>query len=320
MLDNKTDQHSFDVIVVGAGPGGYVAAIRAAQLGLNTAIIEANHLGGICLNWGCIPTKALLKSAEMFKKMSHAQDYGLSLKDIAFDLDKIVQRSRDVSTKLSGGISHLMKKNKVRVFNGYGKLMGMNVQSQLQQVSVSNNEKVEEVLSAKHIILATGARAKSFPGLEADGDRVWSYKEALVPKQVPKSLLVIGSGAIGIEFANFYQTFGSDVTVVEAMDQIMPFEDKEIADIAQNSMKKRGMKFKLASKVIELDRLQEQVIVTLEKNGKSEQFSVDQVITAVGVQPNVENIGLELADVAMDKQGFINVDSFCQTSAQGIMP
>jgi dihydrolipoamide dehydrogenase len=318
MLENKTDQHSYDVIVVGAGHGGYVAAIRAAQLGLNTAIIEANHLGGICLNWGCIPTKALLKSAEMFQKMSHAQDYGLSVKDIAFDLSAIVKRSREVSTKLSGGISHLMKKNKVHVFNGYGKLMGMDVQSQLQQISVSNNDKVEDILSAKHIILATGARAKSFPGLEADGDRVWSYREALVPKQIPKSLLVIGSGAIGIEFANFYHTFGSDVTVVEAMDQIMPFEDKEIADIAQSAMKKRGMKFKLGTKVIELDRLQEQVIVTLAKDDKSEQFSVDQVITAVGVRPNVENIGLELAGVAMDKQGFIDVDSFCQTSAQGI--
>lgn len=318
MLDNKTEQSSFDMIVIGAGPGGYVAAIRAAQLGMKTAIIEANHLGGICLNWGCIPTKALLKSAEMFQKMSHAQDYGLSVKDIAFDLDKIVQRSRDVSAKLSGGISHLMKKNNVSVFNGYGKLMGMNAQSKLQQVSVSNNDKVEAQLSAKHIILATGARAKSFPGLEADGERVWSYKEALVPKKMPKSLLVIGSGAIGIEFANFYQTFGCDVTVVEAMDQIMPFEDKEIADIAQGAMKKRGMKFKLATKVVELERLKDQVTATIEKNGKTEQLTIEQVITAVGVIPNIENIGLSTAEVSLDQQGFIAVDDFCQTSAQGI--
>ncbi|GAA6172982.1 dihydrolipoyl dehydrogenase [Colwellia sp. KU-HH00111] len=318
MLDNKTEQYSFDVIVIGAGPGGYVAAIRAAQLGMKTAIIEANHLGGICLNWGCIPTKALLKSAEMFQKMSHAQDYGLSVKDIAFDLDKIVQRSRDVSAKLSGGISHLMKKNNVSVFNGYGKLIGMNAQSKLQQVSVSNNDKVEAQLSAKHIILATGARAKSFPGLEDDGERVWSYKEALVPKKMPKSLLVIGSGAIGIEFANFYQTFGCDVTVVEAMDQIMPFEDKEIADIAQGAMKKRGMKFKLATKVVELERLKDQVTATIEKNGKTEQLTIEQVITAVGVIPNIENIGLSTAEVSLDQQGFIAVDDFCQTSAQGI--
>ena len=234
------------------------------------------------------------------------------------DLDKIVQRSRDVSAKLSGGISHLMKKNNVSVFNGYGKLMGMNAQSKLQQVSVSNNDKVEAQLSAKHIILATGARAKSFPGLEADGERVWSYKEALVPKKMPKSLLVIGSGAIGIEFANFYQTFGCDVTVVEAMDQIMPFEDKEIADIAQGAMKKRGMKFRLATKVVELERLKDQVTATIEKNGKTEQLTIEQVITAVGVIPNIENIGLSTAEVSLDQQGFIAVDDFCQTSAQGI--
>lgn len=318
MLDKKADQHSFDVIVIGAGPGGYVAAIRAAQLGLKTAIVEANHLGGICLNWGCIPTKALLKSAEMFQKMSHIEDYGLSVSDIDFDLEKIVKRSRDVSAKLSGGISHLMKKHKISVFNGYGKLLGKDAESQLQQVSVENNDKIDDVLSGSHIILATGARAKSFPGLEADGNKVWSYKEALVPKEIPKSLLVIGSGAIGIEFANFYHAFGSDVTVVEAMEQIMPFEDKEIANVAQGAMKKRGMNFKLSTKVVDLDRLQEQVIVTLDKNGQSEQVSFDQVITAVGVRPNIENIGLEVAGVNTDGQGFIDVDDFCQTSASGI--
>lgn len=318
MLDKKIDQHSFDVVIVGAGPGGYVAAIRASQLGLSTAIVEANHLGGICLNWGCIPTKALLKSAEMFQKISHAEDYGLSVKNIDFDLDKIVKRSREVSSKLSGGIGHLMKKHNIRVFNGYGKLLGRDERSQLQQVSISNNDKVEDILTGKHIILATGARAKSFPGLEADGERVWSYKEALIPKQIPNSLLVIGSGAIGIEFANFYHTFGSKVTVVEAMDQILPFEDKEIADIAQKAMKKRGMKFKLATMVSELDRQKNQVTVTLNKNGKTEEILVEQVITAVGVFPNVENIGLETAGVELDKQGFIDVDDFCQTSENGI--
>lgn len=318
MSSNNIKQHSFDVVVVGAGPGGYVAAIRAAQLGLKAAIVEANHLGGICLNWGCIPTKALLKSAEMFHKMSHADDFGLTAKDVGFDIEKIVKRSRDVSAKLSGGISHLMKKHKVTVFNGYGKLMGLSEQLQQQQVSVSNNNNVEVILSANHVVLATGARAKSFPGLEADGDRVWSYREALVPKKIPKSLLVIGSGAIGVEFANFYQTFGSEVTVVEALEQIMPTEDKEIADIAQGAMQKRGMDFKLATTVVELERLQDQVIVTLEKNGQTEQLHVEQVITAVGVWPNVENIGLKIAGVELDTSGFIDIDGFCQTSAKGV--
>lgn len=318
MSSNNIKQHSFDVVVVGAGPGGYVAAIRAAQLGLKAAIVEANHLGGICLNWGCIPTKALLKSAEMFHKMSHADDFGLTAKDVGFDIEKIVKRSRDVSAKLSGGISHLMKKHKVTVFNGYGKLMGLSEQLQQQQVSVSNNNNVEVILSANHVVLATGARAKSFPGLEADGDRVWSYREALVPKKIPKSLLVIGSGAIGVEFANFYQTFGSEVTVVEALEQIMPTEDKEIADIAQGAMQKRGMDFKLATTVVELERLQDQVIVTLEKNGQTEQLHVEQVITAVGVWPNVENIGLKTAGVELDTSGFIDIDGFCQTSAKGV--
>lgn len=318
MLTQNNKQDSFDVIVIGAGPGGYVAAIRAAQLGLTAAIVEANHLGGICLNWGCIPTKALLKSAEMFHKMSHAQDYGLSAEGIGFDLNQIVKRSRDVSSKLSGGIGHLLKKHKISVFNGYGKLLGQNPQTSLHDVSVSNNNTVESTISAKHIILATGARAKSVPGLEADGDRVWSYREALIPKRIPKSLLVIGSGAIGIEFANFYHTFGSEVTVVEAMDQIMPVEDKEIANIAQMAMKKRGMNFKLSAKVISLERQEDHVIVTLEHKGNVINVVVEQVITAIGVNPNTENIGLEDIGVSLDSQGFIGIDGFCQTSVGGI--
>lgn len=318
MSDKKNDQQSFDIIVVGAGPGGYVAAIRAAQLGLKAAIVEANHLGGICLNWGCIPTKALLKSADMYNKMSHAKELGLSVQGIDFDLDKIVKRSRNVSAKLSGGISHLMKKHKISVFNGYGKLMGMNTQSALQQVSVSNNDNVEATLSAQHIILATGARAKNFSGLEADGDRVWSYREALVPKEIPKSLVVVGSGAIGIEFASFYSTFGSKVTVIEAMNQIMPVEDKEISDIAHKAMKKRGVDFKLSTKVTEFKRAKDHVTVCLEQNGKNENLVVEQVITAVGVVPNTENIGLELAGISLDKRGFIAINGFCQTSVSGI--
>ncbi|NQZ07161.1 MAG: dihydrolipoyl dehydrogenase [Algicola sp.] len=306
-------QTQFDLIVVGAGPGGYVAAIRAAQLGMNTAIVEANHLGGICLNWGCIPTKALLRSAEMYQQMQHADEYGLSVENVGFDLNKIVKRSRDVSAKLTAGIGHLLKKNKVQVFNGYAKL------GKTGELLVGDNV----TLSAKHIILATGARARSFPGLEPDGDRVWSYKEALVPEQMPKSLLVIGSGAIGIEFANFYHALGCEVTVVEAMNQIMPVEDVEIAQIAQKAMKKRGMKFHLSTKVTGLDRQADKVLATLEKDGKTEQLSpekisVDKVITAVGVIPNVENLNLSESGVSLDERGFIEIDDYCQTSVPGI--
>jgi dihydrolipoamide dehydrogenase len=301
-------QTQFDLIVVGAGPGGYVAAIRAAQLGMNTAIVEANHLGGICLNWGCIPTKALLRSAEMYQQMQHADEYGLSVENVGFDLSKIVKRSRDVSAKLTAGIGHLLKKNKVQVFNGYARL------GKPGELQVGD----DMTLSSKHIILATGARARSCPGLEPDGDRVWSYKEALVPEEMPKSLLVIGSGAIGIEFANFYHTLGCEVTVVEAMNQIMPVEDVEISQIAQKAMKKRGMKFSLSTKVTGLDRQADKVTATLEKEGKSELLTVDKVITAVGVIPNVENLNLTEAGVSLDEKGFIAIDDYCQTNVPGI--
>jgi dihydrolipoamide dehydrogenase len=303
--------NSFDLIVVGAGPGGYVAAIRAAQLGLNTAIVEATHLGGICLNWGCIPTKAMLRSAQMYQQINEADDYGLSVENVGFDLAKIIKRSRDVSKQLTAGIAHLLKKNKVQVFNGYGKL------AESGKLTVQNDGVITE-LTADHIILATGARARNFEGLEPDGDKVWSYKEALVPKQMPKSLLVIGSGAIGIEFANFYHTFGCEVTVVEAMDQILPVEDSEIAEIAQKAMQKRGMAFRTSTKVTHLDRQSRGVIATLDKNGETEQINVDKVISAVGVSPNVENLNLNEAGVALDERGFIAVDDYCQTSVKGI--
>ncbi|WP_135077900.1 dihydrolipoyl dehydrogenase [Terasakiella sp. SH-1] len=303
---------NFDVIVVGAGPGGYVGAIRAAQLGLKTAIVEANHLGGICLNWGCIPTKALLRSAEIYEHMKHAASFGLGAKDISFDLAKVVERSRGVSKQLSGGIGHLLKKNKVTVFDGYGKLLGGG------KLSVEKDGKVFETLSSKHIIMATGARAKSFPGLEPDGKQVWTYKEALVPTEVPKSMLVIGSGAIGIEFANFYHTFGADVTVVEALDTIMPVEDEEISKFAQKQMEKRGLKFKTSTFVKKLDKAADGVTATLEKGGKQETIKVDKVITAVGVVPNVENIGLEAAGVKLDERGFVAIDGYCKTSAEGV--
>ncbi|WP_417793123.1 dihydrolipoyl dehydrogenase [Terasakiella pusilla] len=303
---------NFDVIVVGAGPGGYVGAIRAAQLGLKTALVEANHLGGICLNWGCIPTKALLRSAEIYEHMKHAASFGLGAKDISFDIAKIVERSRSVSKQLSGGVGHLLKKNKVKVFDGYGKLLGGG------KLSVEKDGKVFTTLSSKHIIMATGARAKSFPGLEPDGKQVWTYMEALVPTEVPKSMLVIGSGAIGIEFANFFHTFGSDVTVVEALDQIMPVEDSEISAFAQKSMEKRGLKFKTATKVVKLDKAADGVTATLDKNGKTETIKVDKVITAVGVVPNVENLGLDKAGVKLDERGFIQIDGYCKTSAEGV--
>ncbi len=303
---------NFDVIVVGAGPGGYVGAIRAAQLGLKTALVEAKHLGGICLNWGCIPTKALLRSAEMYDHMKHAASFGLGAKDVSFDLAKIVERSRGVSKQLSGGVAHLLKKNKVQVFDGYGKLLGGG------KLSVEKDGKVFTTLSTKHIIMATGARAKSFPGLEPDGKQVWTYMEALVPNEVPKSLLVIGSGAIGIEFANFFHTFGADVTVVEALDTIMPVEDAEISALAKKAMEKRGMKFKTSTLVKKLDKAADGVTATLEKGGKSETIKVDKVITAVGVVPNVENIGLEAAGVKLDERGFVQIDGYCKTTAEGI--
>jgi len=303
---------NFDVIVVGGGPGGYVGAIRAAQLGLKTALVEAKHLGGICLNWGCIPTKALLRSAEIYDHMQHASKFGLGAEGVSFDLSKIVKRSRDVSKQLTGGVGHLLKKNKVKVFDGYGKLLGA------QKLSVEKDGKVFETLTGKHIIMATGARARSFPGMEPDGDKVWTYMEALVPNDVPKSLLVIGSGAIGIEFASFFNTFGSDVTVVEALDTIMPVEDEEISKFAKKAMEKKGLKFKTGTFVKKLDKTATNVTATLEKNGKTETITVDRVITAVGVVPNVENIGLETAGVKLDERGFVAIDGYCKTSAAGV--
>lgn len=301
----------FDVIVVGAGPGGYVGAIRAAQLGLNTALVEAKHMGGVCLNWGCIPTKALLRSAEVYRNMQHADQYGLSAGQIDFDLQKIVARSRGIAKQLSGGVAHLLKKNKVTVFNGTGTLLGGN------KLNVEGNDD-SQTITGKHIVIATGARPRTFPGLEPDGQLVWTSKEALIPKELPKSLLVIGSGAIGIEFASFYNTLGSDVTVVEVMDQIMPVEDQEIAVFAQKNMEKQGLKFHLGSKVVELKRHSNSVTAIIEKDGKQKTIEIERVISAVGVAPNVEQIGLEIAGVKLDEKGFIAIDADCKTSASGI--
>jgi len=242
---------SFDLIVVGGGPGGYVAAIRAAQLGMKTAVVEAEHLGGICLNWGCIPTKALLRSAEVYHLIQNADSFGLSVKDASFDVKKIVARSRKVAKQLNGGVGHLLKKNKVTVFDGFGRLAGG--KEGARKLTVEKAGKKVADLTGKHIILATGARARNLPGLEPDGKLVWTYREAMVPDTLPKSLLVVGSGAIGIEFASFFRTLGAEVTVVEVLDRVLPVEDAEISDFARKAFEKQGMKIVTGATVKALD-------------------------------------------------------------------
>ncbi|MDV7269601.1 dihydrolipoyl dehydrogenase [Thioclava sp. A2] len=301
---------SFDMIVIGAGPGGYVAAIRGAQLGLKVAIVEREHLGGICLNWGCIPTKALLRSAEVFHLMHRAKEFGLSADKIGYDLDAVVQRSRGVAKQLSGGIGHLMKKNKVTVFMGEATLPAKD------KVSVKTDKGVEE-LTAKAIVLATGARARTLPGLEADGDLVWTYKHALQPVRMPKKLLVIGSGAIGIEFASFYNTLGADTTVVEVMDRVLPVEDAEISGFAKKQFEKQGMKIREKTTVTKLDRSKGKVVAHLEKDGKTETMEFDTVISAVGIVGNVEGLGLEALGVKIDRTHVV-VDEFCRTGVEGL--
>lgn len=301
----------FDMIVIGAGPGGYVAAIRGAQLGLKVAVVEREHLGGICLNWGCIPTKALLRSAEVFHLMHRAKEFGLSVEKAAFDLDAVVQRSRGVAKQLSGGIGHLMKKNKITVYMGSATLAGQG------KVSVKTDKGTEE-LSAKSIVLATGARARELPGLEADGDLVWTYKHALQPKRMPKKLLVIGSGAIGIEFASFYNTLGAETTVVEVMDRILPVEDAEISTFANKQFVKQGMTILEKAGVKKLDR-KPGVGVTahIEVNGKIETRDFDTVISAVGIVGNVESLGLEALGVKIDRTHVVT-DEFCRTGVDGL--
>ena len=302
---------NFDVIVVGGGPGGYVAAIRASQLGLKTALVEREHLGGICLNWGCIPTKALLRSAEVYHLMHNAEAFGLSCKDVKFDLSKVVERSRKVSAQLVGGIKHLMKKNKVTVFDGSGKLAGKG------KLAIEVDGKKVNELTGKHIILATGARARTLPGLEPDGKLVWTYKEALVPNTMPKSLLVVGSGAIGIEFASFFRTLGAEVTVVEVMDRILPVEDEEISKFAQKAFEKQGMKIHTATTVKALKKGKDNVTVTLEAGGKTTEVTVDRVILAVGIVGNVENLGLEGTKVKVEKTHIV-VDKWSATGEPGV--
>jgi dihydrolipoamide dehydrogenase len=302
---------NFDIIVVGGGPGGYVTAIRAAQLGLKTACVEREHLGGICLNWGCIPTKALLRSAEIGHLLKHADAYGFSASNVTFDLKKVVDRSRKVANQLSNGVKHLLKKNKVEVFDGHGRLNGSG------KLKVEKDGKPVADLSAKHIILATGARARALPGLEPDGKLVWTYKEAMVPPTMPKSLLVVGSGAIGIEFASFYRTLGAEVTVVEVMDRVLPVEDAEISAFAKKAFEKQGMKIMTAATVKALKKGADNVTATVEAGGKSQDITVDRVILAVGIVGNVENLGLEGTKVKVEKTHVV-VDGYGATGEPGV--
>ncbi|EBA16133.1 dihydrolipoamide dehydrogenase [Roseobacter sp. SK209-2-6] len=301
---------SYDVIVIGAGPGGYVAAIRAAQLGLKTAIVEREHLGGICLNWGCIPTKALLRSSEVFHLMERAAEFGLKAEKIGYDLDAVVKRSRGVAKQLSSGIGHLMKKNKITVVMGEASIPAKG------KVAVKTDKGVED-LTAKNIVLATGARARELPGLEADGDLVWTYKHALQPVRMPKKLLVIGSGAIGIEFASFYNTLGADTTVVEVMDRVLPVEDAEISAFAKKAFVKQGMKIMEKAMVKQLDRGKGKVTAHIEVGGKIEKQEFDTVISAVGIVGNVEGLGLEALGVKVDRTHVVT-DAFCRTGIEGL--
>ncbi|MCJ7873626.1 dihydrolipoyl dehydrogenase [Phaeobacter sp. J2-8] len=301
---------SFDMIVIGAGPGGYVAAIRGAQLGLKVAIVEREHMGGICLNWGCIPTKALLRSSEVYHLMQNAGAYGLGADAVHYDLDAVVKRSRGVAAQLNAGIGHLMKKNKITTFMGRAKI------SAPGRVSVATDTEVKEI-TAKHIVLATGARARELPGFEADGDLVWTYKHALTPPRMPKKLLVIGSGAIGIEFASFYNTLGADTTVVEVMDRILPVEDAEISGLAKKAFKKQGMTIRENTMVKKLDRGNGQVTAHIETKGKVTEETFDSVILAVGIVGNTEDLGLEALGAKVEKTHVV-VDSYCRTGVEGL--
>ncbi|MGY4308515.1 dihydrolipoamide dehydrogenase [Bradyrhizobium sp. USDA 4369] len=310
---------SFDVIIIGSGPGGYVTAIRAAQLGFKTAIIEKSYLGGICLNWGCIPTKALLRSAEIYHYMQHAKDYGLSAEKISYDPKAVVARSRGVSKRLNDGVGFLMKKNKVQVIWGKAAIDAPGkITVTKSDVEVPKGALGEGTYQAKHIIVATGARPRVLPGLEPDKKLVWTYFEAMVPEKMPKSLLVVGSGAIGIEFASFFRTMGSEVTVVEVLPQILPVEDAEIAGIARKQLEKQGLKIMTGAKVTKLDKKSDSVVATIDDGkGKIEAIEFERVISAVGVVGNIENLGLEKLGVKTDR-GCIVIDGYGKTNVPGL--
>ena len=309
---------SYDVVIIGAGPAGYVAAIRSAQLGLKTAVVEANHLGGICLNWGCIPTKALLRSAEIYTHMQHAKDFGLSVEGAKFDLAAIVKRSRGVSSQLNTGVGFLLKKNKVDVIWGRAKITAPGAFTVAAADNAPKGALGGGDYKAKHIVLATGARPRVLPGLEPDKKLVWTYFEAMVPDTLPKSMLVVGSGAIGIEFASFYNALGVDVTVVEVMDRVLPVEDAEISALAKKGFEKAGLKIHLSTKVDKLDKKADSVTATLtDKAGKSSRITVDRVISAVGVVGNIDNLGLEALGVKTER-GCVVIDEYGRSSVPGI--
>lgn len=302
----------FDLCVIGAGPGGYVAAIRASQLGLKVAVVEANHLGGICLNWGCIPTKALLKSSEVNHLLNHKLgEFGFSAQKVDFDFAKIIERSRGVSKRLSTGIGSLMKKNKVEVVDGFAKFISN------KKISVSHGNKEVAQIEAANFIIATGARARQIPGMEADGEQIWTYREAMTPKALPKSLLVVGSGAIGVEFASFYKNMGAEVTIVEMAENIVPVEDEEISKIARKSFEKQGIKIMTSAGLKALKKLKDHVTASVEIGGKLEEIKAEKVIMAVGIVANVENLGLEKTKVKLDK-GRIITNNYLETDEAGI--
>lgn len=309
-----TQTQKFDLIVIGGGPGGYVAAIRAAQLGMKAAVIEKEHLGGICLNWGCIPTKALLRAAELRHNLDHLQDYGIEITgEVKINLPKVVERSRGVAARLSGGVAHLLKKNKVTVIDGTAKLAGKSGADHL----VSVTGKAAQTVSAPHVIIATGARARQIPGMESDGTQILTYREAMVPKTMPKSLIVVGSGAIGIEFASFYRDMGVEVTVVEALDRILNAEDSEISAMAHKAFEKRGMTILTSAKLQSLKKTAHEVTATIEKGGKTQSLTAERVIMAIGIVGNSENLGLESTKVKLDR-GHIVTDGYGATGEPGL--
>lgn len=300
----------FDVIIIGGGPGGYVAAIRAAQLKLKVALIEKEHLGGICLNWGCIPTKALLKVSELFHLMNSCEVFGLKVKEVSFDMKKVVQYSRDVSEKLAKGVEILMKKNQVTVFKGFGKLLGSG------KVSIEGTQ--NETIAGKNIIIATGARPREIPALKIDGEFIWNYKHALVPKELPKKLLVVGSGAIGAEFASFYHLMGSDVTICEVADRILQSEDSDISQFAHKCFEKRGIKILTKTEVLGTSISGKQVEAKIRgSDGKTVTEKFDKIISAVGIVANLENIGLEKTKVKVEK-GIVSVDGYLRTAEPNV--
>lgn len=312
MAERKIDKQSFDLVVVGAGPGGYVAAIRAAQLGMRVALVESQHLGGTCLNWGCIPTKSLLKSAEVYQQMKNADDYGLTVKEPGFDIEKIVQRSRSTADRLSQGIGYLMDKNGVHVFEGFASLTARDA------ISVSAHGAIVATITAPHIILATGASPRVIPGVATDSELIWTAREAMTPEVVPESLLIIGAGAIGIEFASFYNTFGSDVTLLEVADRILPQEDEDISRLAMRSFKRRGVQFSLGARVQSVEVKDGRAHATWQDGaGNAHNAVFDRVIMAAGIIANTRGLGLEAQGVAT-QNGQVVVDEWSQTSVEGI--